>query len=152
MMTIAKNGIKYIVEKKDEMFCRLIIEDILKVDFVNDVPAYYGVVELRSDGPYTRIDNPMNILANKITSFYDREEPKDIVDIWIIAKNLPVDWKEIFTAVNSKAAGLNVPLFAKKIEEFDIVGLEKIKWIKRPSDKEFKKDIEKINESILKIK
>jgi predicted nucleotidyltransferase component of viral defense system len=30
----------------------------------------------------------MNILANKITAFNDREEAKDISDIWIISKIL----------------------------------------------------------------
>ncbi len=150
--TIAGRGMKYVVEKKDESFCRLIVEDIIKVDFVNDVPAHYGVVELRMSGPYSKIDNPMNILANKITAFSDRDEPKDISDIWVISKNLPVDWKKIFTAADSKAAGLNAPLLAKKMEEFDTAGLEKIKWIKRPSDEEFRKDMEKVVEGILKIK
>ncbi len=33
--SIAGQGLKYAVEKKDETFCRLTIENILKVDFVN---------------------------------------------------------------------------------------------------------------------
>jgi membrane protease subunit (stomatin/prohibitin family) len=79
---------KYTVEKRDDSFCRMTVEDILKLDFVNDVPFYYGAVELRTSGPFSKIDNPMNILANKITAFNDREEAKDISDIWIISKIL----------------------------------------------------------------
>ncbi len=152
LQAIAGHNIKYIVEKKDESFCRLTIENILKVDFVNDVPAYYGSIMIKTTGPYSKIDNPMNILANKITAFFDRGEPKDISDIWIISKNITIDWKEILTAVNSKAAGLNAPLLAKKIDEFDVVALEKIKWIKKFSIEEFKKDKENIINGILKIK
>ncbi|PKL92245.1 MAG: hypothetical protein CVV21_05695 [Candidatus Goldiibacteriota bacterium HGW-Goldbacteria-1] len=148
---LAGKEMKCIVEKKYESFCRLTVQDILKVDFVNDVPAYYGTVELRASGPYSKIDNPMNILANKITAFSDRDEPKDISDIWVISKNLPVDWKEIFTAADSKAAGLNPPLIAKKMEEYDTAGLDRIKWVKRPSDEEFREDMKKVVGGILKI-
>ncbi len=152
IQSIAGHGLKYIVEKKDESFCRLTIEELLKVDFVNDVPAYHGAVELRASGPYSKIDNPMNILANKITAFSDRDEPKDISDIWIISKKLPVDWKSIFTSADSKAAGINAPLIAKKIEEYNLAGLDRVKWISRPSNEEFKKDMDKVVEGILRIK
>jgi len=149
---IAGHGLKYAVEKKDEAFCRLTIEDILKVDFVNDVPSYYGAVEIRAAGPFSRIDNPLNILANKITAFSDREEAKDISDIWIISKRMTVDWKAVFTAADSKAAGLNAPLIAKKMEEFDIKSLGKVKWVKQPPDEEFRKDIGVVVNNILGIR
>ena len=150
--SLAGRGIKHTVEKMDESFCRMTIEDTLKVDFVNDVPAYYGVVELRMSGPYSKIDNPMNILANKVTAFSDRDEPKDISDIWIISKKLPIDWKIIFTAADSKAAGINAPVIAKKIEEYDLTSLGRIKWINRPTNEEFKNDMVKVVDGILRIK
>lgn len=147
--SFATHNINYNVEKRDETFYRLTLENILKADFVNDVPAYCGTIQIREEGPYSKIDNPINILANKINAFYDREEAKDIVDIWIITKNIQVDWKKIFTSINSKAVGINVPLVAKKLEEFNIINLDKIKWIKRPSNDEFKRDIEKVINNIL---
>ncbi len=152
IQSLAGHGMKYTVEKRDESFCRLTIEDALKVDFVNDVPAYYGAVELRASGPYSKIDNPMNILANKVTAFSDRDEPKDISDIWIISKKLPIDWKTIFTAADSKAAGINPPVIAKKIEEYNLASLDRIKWINRPADEDFKNDMVKVVEGILRIK
>jgi hypothetical protein len=148
---ISGNGLKQIIEKRDESFCRLTVEGILKLDFVNDIFFYYGAVEIRPSGPFSRIDNPMNILANKITAFNDREEPKDIADIWIISKMLPVDWKEMFTAADSKAAGLSAPLIAEKIEEFNLKTFDKVKWVKRPSDEIFKADMEKVISDILRI-
>lgn len=111
-----------------------------------------GAVVLRATGSYSKIDNPLNILANKITAFSDREEPKDLSDILVISKNLPVNWKEIFTAANSKAAGLNAPLIAKKMEEFNMASLDLVKWISRPSNEEFKKDIDMVIKGILRIK
>jgi len=148
---ISGSGLKQIVEKKEESFCRLTVEGILKLDFVNDVPFYHGAVEIRPSGPFSRIDNPMNILANKITAFSDREEPKDISDIWIISKMLSVDWKEIFTAADSKAAGLCAPFIAEKIEEFNLKTLDKVKWVQRPSDEIFKADMEKVISDILRL-
>jgi hypothetical protein len=93
----------------------------------------------------------MNILANKITAFNDREEAKDISDIWIISRTLPVDWKDIFTAADSKAAGISAPNIARKLDEYDLKALDKVKWVKRPSDKEFKKDIGMVINNMLKI-
>lgn len=152
IQSLAGHGIKHIIEIRDESFCRLTVEDTLKVDFVNDVPAYYGAVELRTSGSYSKIDNPMNILANKVTAFSDREEPKDISDIWIISKKLPINWKTIFTAADSKAAGINAPIIAKNIEEYNLASLGRIKWINRPTDEEFKNDMAKVVEGILSIK
>jgi predicted nucleotidyltransferase component of viral defense system len=149
---LAGHGLKYVVEIRDESFYRLTVEDTLKIDFVNDVPAYHGEVELRTSGPYSKIDNPMNILANKVTAFSDRDEPKDISDIWIISKKLPIDWKTIFTAADSKAAGINAPVIAKKIEEYNLAGLGRIKWINRPTDEEFKNDMAKVVDGILRIR
>ncbi len=65
---------------------------------------------------------------------------------------MPVNWKSVFTAADSKAAGLNAPLIAKKIEEFDLKSLAKVKWIKQPPDEEFKKDIKRIADDILGIR
>lgn len=38
--SITDHGMKNVIEKRDDSFCRLTVEEILKVDFVNDVPAY----------------------------------------------------------------------------------------------------------------
>jgi hypothetical protein len=64
---------------------------------------------------------------------------------------LPVDWKEMFTAADSKAAGLSAPLIAEKIEEFNLKTFDKVKWVKRPSDEIFKADMEKVISDILRI-
>ncbi|MCX8092833.1 MAG: nucleotidyl transferase AbiEii/AbiGii toxin family protein [Candidatus Goldbacteria bacterium] len=144
--------VKYEIVRIDENSAIIIVENILKVEFVNDVPFYFGDVMIKKDAIFSRIDNLFNILSNKICAFYDRNEPKDIVDIWIISKNIKINWKEIFKAANSKAAGIFPPNIAEKLENFDLDLLDKIKWIMKVEKEDFKIDINKIVDSILKLK
>ena len=52
----------------------------LKLELVDDVPAHVGTV---TDHPILwRLDSAENILANKLIALVDREEPKDLVDVW----------------------------------------------------------------------
>ena len=46
--------------------------------FINDVPYYSGKQRIYR---YGTVDNPLNILANKLTSIVGRDEPKDMFDI-----------------------------------------------------------------------
>ena len=79
-----------------------------------------------------------------------RDEPKDAVDIWIIAKNISVNWPKIFQDTNSKAVGIFPPDIAKKLTEFPTDLLEKIKWTaSQPNIADFSEDIKKICDSIL---
>jgi len=73
---------------------RIFINDILQVDFVND-RVYREGKSNYLDG--VRVDNLYNILANKLSALYDREEPKDIFDILSISQNTFFDWKDIST-------------------------------------------------------
>ena len=124
------------------------IEGILKVDFVRDVGKHWG--------PYTQhqiyplLDNLDNILANKITAIMDRDEVKDIVDFWIIAKSSPINWPTMFTGVDTKAAGILPPLFAKRLDEFPLSWLSKIDWIMTPPlPQSFKNELNTIINQIL---
>lgn len=145
------NKVEFEIIRSDENFARIIVEKILKIEFVNDVPFYFGDIVIKKDAIYSKIDNLYNILSNKICAFFDRNEPKDIVDIWIISKNIEVDWEKIFVASNSKAAGIFPPNIAEKIENFNVDLIDKIKWIMKIDKKEFKDDIQKTINSILKI-
>lgn len=67
------------------------------------------------------------ILSNKLSAIVSRDEPKDVVDIWVISKNTPIIWSEMFQAVGSK-------------------------WVdgKRPSGEQFKADLNEICDAMLK--
>ena len=144
------------VGKKEEKFARFFIENDdlkLKMEFINDVPFYLG--EIKSFGIFSRVDNILNILSNKITAISDRDEPKDFADILYIFNNLqptePINWESIFSSSSSKAAGIFPPLAAKKIEEFNIKSLSILNWVESPNYDELNNVKEKILREIMGI-
>jgi len=95
------------ISQRDTRFVRLILtmgEARLKIEMVNDVPARVG--EIRLHPQLGRLDSPDNILANKITALIDREEPKDLADIWGFCCRLGLSLKTALEGASSKAAGV----------------------------------------------
>lgn len=135
---------------KSESYVSIMIDGMLKVDFVNDVQYKFGGFEKKDI--FSKVDVVENILSNKISAVVSRDEPKDVVDIWIIATNSTIDWKSIFIAANSKAVGIFPPDAAQRIEEFPIELLSKIKWVdeKKPTPEKFKNDLYAICSEFLK--
>lgn len=140
------------INARSETFYSILIDDKLKIDLVNDVSAHFG--DLNKHIMYSKIDNPLNILSNKVSAITSREEPKDVVDIWVLSKNIGVNWKQIFVDVASKAVGIFPPNVAEKLETFPLELLEQIKWVDevKPTKETFKKDMEKIILDILEVK
>ncbi len=91
--------ISVVLEAKD--FIRLMVDDFLQLDFVNDrVPRYKDIVVL--DSGYV-IDNIENILSNKLTAVIGRDNPKDIFDIYLISKYYSFNWKDILDSAHQKS-------------------------------------------------
>jgi len=87
-----------LVESRD--FIRVVIDDILQIDFVNDrVPRYKDIIFLKNG---FRIDNVENILCNKVTAVIGRDNPKDIFDIYLIAKFHNFIWQNILNFSKKK--------------------------------------------------
>lgn len=87
------------VDSKD--FIRFRVDDILQIDFINDIASRYKDVVITKEG--YAIDNVENILSNKITAIVGRDNPKDIFDIYLISKNYSFDWKVILESAHDKA-------------------------------------------------
>ena len=87
-----------IVETRD--FVRMQIKNKLQVDFINDHVYYYGKVDFTQNG--NRLDNVMNILANKLTAIMSRNEPKDVFDLALICGYFEFDWMVIIQASQKK--------------------------------------------------
>ena len=149
---IKRDGVEFVVKMNDERFARIIAGGVLKVEFVNDIPFYLGKPEKIKNAPYSKIDNLMNILSNKITAVKDRDEVKDIIDIREIANSIKPDWKVIFEAAGSKAAGVFPPIIAEKMDKFNPDLLDTANWIKKPAKTAFAADIQRIIGEILKVK
>lgn len=100
-------------------------EVVLKIDFVNDIKIHYG--EIIQNSAFGKLDNVKNILINKITAL-TRFEPKDIADIWVIAKNNTFNWKDILKKAKCKDAGVTEEAAAGIIRAFPSKYLNKIIW------------------------
>jgi len=76
----------------------------LKIDLVNDTAPRVGSVE--SDPVLGLTDNWRNILANKAAAVF-RFEPKDIAEIWIMARNWSFNWREVVADALRKEGGID---------------------------------------------
>lgn len=92
--------VRILLELKD--FHRIMINNQLQVDFINDVEHRLGDIKVTKEGFI--IDNVFNILSNKITAVLGRDEPKDIFDIFFICKYYDFSWDEIFASAHQKFA------------------------------------------------
>ena len=88
------------IEAKD--FSRFKIDHLLQLDFVNDRVTHYKDLVILKNGYI--IDNIENILSNKITAVMGRDDPKDIFDIYLIARFYSFDWRDIIHSAREKTA------------------------------------------------
>ena len=96
---LEKFDLKIEIESKD--FTRFYINNILQVDFVNDIDYRFKEPILTSKNYL--IDNIENILSNKLTAVIGRDNPKDIFDIYLIWKFYQFSWQEILQSAHKKA-------------------------------------------------
>jgi len=115
----------HIVKTRD--FSRILIEQKLQVDFVNDRTYRYGKSNLINNN--IRVDNVYNILSNKITAIIDRDEEKDIFDLFSIATHERFNWQDILKICNKKA-NIENDFFIHRLKTFPLEWLENIILIK----------------------
>lgn len=134
-----------------ESFSRAVLkhstrEDItLQLDFINDVAKHYG--EFLYHPTAGKIDSWQNILSNKVTALF-RSEPKDVVDIWVIASHKSFQWKQIINEAKSKEAGVEPDLIHDILKSFPATALKDIKWIQTPDEHQIMSDLDKIANDI----
>jgi len=134
------------VESKD--FTRFKIDDLLQVDFVNDISFRYKE-PIITENNYL-LDNIENILSNKITAVIGRDNPKDIFDIYLIRKFYTFDWKVILGSAHQKASFSNEELLVR-LKSFPKELLKEIKITDETFlddfSEEFSNIIEEINQN-----
>lgn len=119
----------------------------LKIEMVNDVPSHVG--EVRDHPVLGRLDNPENILANKVTALIDREEPKDLADIWGFCGPLGLSLSAALEGAQSKAAGIFPADVARRLCTVDRQDWKLVRWIEPPDPEEFVADLRQIGESLI---
>ena len=118
----------------------------MKIDFVNDVPFRKG--KSQSTAIFESTDNVPNILSNKISAL-TRDEPKDISDILLIARNTKFDWREIIEDAKSKDMDVEEVDRAKMVDQFAIDRLEQVNWCYQIDTIEAEKHLKIISKDIL---
>jgi len=136
---------KLIIEVESRDFTRFKINDILQIDFVNDISSRYKDIIILENGYI--IDNIENILSNKLTAVIGRDNPKDIFDIYLICQIKSFLWSDILFSAHEKAHFEDSDLLIR-LKTFPRKLLNDIKIIDTTFllhfDTEFKKIIEEI--------
>lgn len=112
----------------------------LKVELVNDGPSRVGRVSVHP--VLGRLDTAENILANKLTALADRQEPKDLADVWgfCVRMGLPL----------AKAlAGLFPVDLARPLLSATSSDWELTRWIEAPPVDQFLGDLRRLGEELL---
>ncbi len=134
------------VESKD--FTRFKIDDLLQVDFVNDISFRYKEPKMSEEGYL--LDTIENILSNKITAVIGRDNPKDIFDIYLIWSFYEIKWDDILDAAHQKAGFSNEELIVR-LKSFPKELLGKIKIIDDIFLNNFEGDFPKIIDEIIGV-
>ncbi len=145
----AKMG-EMIVGLREERFFRLTLTHegvALKIEMINDVPSRVGLIQ---DHPILgRLDNAENILANKITALLDREEPKDLADIWGFCHLKGLSLEEAISGAQGKAAGVFPADLARLLCSATKADWEAVRWIHPPQVDEYLADLNVLGEKLL---
>lgn len=129
---------------REERFGRAFLHGpiALKLEFINDVPFRVG--QPWHHPVLGLLDTKENILANKISALLDRQEPKDLADVfWLCCR----DGLDLLTAIEQaggKAAGVFPPLVARALADGMEAGMPQVAWQAAPTEEEFRSGIESL--------
>ncbi len=147
----AREGWRVRFVVRDPRFTRLWIEtedDLsLKIELINDVPSHVG--ELKIDPVLGRLDSAENLLANKITAVLDREEPKDLADIWGLCCRFGLSIRGAIEGASGKAAGVFPPEVASRLCSVTAADWRLVRWIDPPPVDRFIAELTALGESLL---
>ena len=80
-ITQAAYTIEQQVDSKNFIRIKVISNEVfLQIDFINDWVKRFGNI---NDKKGYKLDNPLNILSNKITAIISRDNPKDVFDLYL---------------------------------------------------------------------
>ena len=134
----------------EERFVRLMLtnNDVpLRIEMVNDVPAHVGPI-VQHD-VLGRLDSAENILANKVTALIDRNEPKDLADIWGLCCKMLLPLKPAIDDAKSKAAGVFPADLARVLCSATKEHWQVVQWIDAPPVDQFLRDLHGLGERLI---
>jgi len=140
------------VALREERFVRLVVreQDLeLKVELIDDVPAHIGAI--REHPVLGRLDSLQNLLANKVTAALDRDEPKDLADIWAACVLGGADLDAAIHDAESKAAGIFAADLARVLASATVADHDAVRWRKAPGTQVFCGDLVRLAERLLRL-
>jgi len=140
--------------RKEEHYAQIFLTQLadaadLKLDLINDIAVHYG--ELEHSETMGRIDSWRNILSNKLAAVF-RYEAKDFADIWIIAKNKRIVWREIIVEAKTKEAGVDPLALQEILRSFPAEEVTAVKWNMHIDQENFVADLTTIADDIFQGK
>jgi hypothetical protein len=138
------------VRLRQERFFRLELispTTVLKIELVNDVPSRVGMPWLHPTLGW--LDTAENILANKISALLDRQEPKDLADIWGFCCHKGLSLTDAIAGAQGKAAGIFPADLARLLCTATSADWEVIRWIEAPPVEQFLADLRRLGESLI---
>lgn len=122
----------------------------LKVELVNDVPSRVGRVSVHP--VLGRLDTAENILANKLTALRDRQEPKDLADVWAFCTRMGLSLAQVLEGAHGKAAGLFPVDLARSLLSATGSDWQLVRWIEAPPVDQFLGDLRRLGEELLLLR
>ena len=119
----------------------------LRIEMVNDVPAHIG--EIITHNVLGRLDSAENILANKVTAAIDRNEPKDLADIWGLCCKMSLPLKPAIHDASSKAAGIFPADLARVLCTVKAEDWQVVPWIDPAPVDQFLDELRRLGESLI---
>lgn len=119
----------------------------LKIELVNDVPSRVGAPVRHA--VLGLLDTPSNILANKVTAALDREEPKDLADIWALCTLAHLSLHEATEGAQGKAAGVFAPDLARVLARASAADFAVVRWRVAPAVDDFVQYLRSLAEKLL---
>ncbi len=139
------------VTLRQDYFMRIILtsaDDVaLKIEFVNDVPSHIGDVRLHP--VLGRLDSPENMFVNKLTALRDREEPRDLADVWALEKRFGFSIEEAISDAKTKAAGAYHAALSRRLCTATRADWEAVRWIEAPDPDQYLADLVRLGEKLI---
>jgi len=143
---LTSSNIHYLIQVDTRVFVRLLIEERLQVDLVND-RVYRHDKSIHSASGYI-LDNVLNICANKLCTIIGRDDPKDMFDIFTIFENAEIDW-EIVIIESEKKCVLDPEILEYRLSSFPLKLLDLLNVVDPLKVNEMKKGYPLMVEHIL---
>lgn len=112
---------KITVKVKSNTYNEIYLENekenwIQRINFVHEQPIHFGEIKT-VDG--IRVDSLENIGSNKVLTLYNRFEPKDYIDLYLILQKTDLTFDQLFSLAKKKDAGLFEFYFAQSLENLE---------------------------------